>query len=356
MGPEQGGGDSWRHEVMAVSSVLAAVVAFGAMILFHELGHFLAARRAGVGVRAFGIGFGPAILKWRRGETDYSLNLVPLGGYVNMEGEDAHSQESERSFGSKGVAARMGIIAAGPAMNLVLAVLILAIAAGTGGVPLGVSTRVGTMEAGWPAAAAGILPGDEIAAIDGIPMESGDQVISTIHRSPGRSLVLTVRRGSDELSFTVTPRLDEARGVGRIGFSPEPVWKRLNPAAAVAWGGQRAAQLVVLLLGAMGSLVREGKFFDSLGGPVAAGSILAQAARSGAQNFLHMAAFLSIIIGVFNLLPIPALDGGRLAFLALEGIRRRRIDPRSEGLIHTVGFMLLLLLLATLTVRDVRRL
>lgn len=336
-------------------NVLAAIAAFGAMIFFHELGHFLIARRAGVRVHAFALGFGPRLFGWQRGGTTYALNLLPLGGFVRMEGED-DARTGADSFRSKSVGARAGIVAAGPVMNLLLAVVILTIAAATGGVPTGASTRVGTVEPGWPAQAAGFRPGDVIVSIDGVAMTGGDQVIDTIHKSAGRSLTLIVRRGTEEISFTVTPRLDEARGVGRIGFSPEPTWSRLHPAQALGWGFERTGQFILMLGEAVGRLIREGKFFDSLGGPVAAGNILVQAAATGAQTFLHMAAFLSVIIGVFNLLPIPALDGGRLAFLAVEAVRRRPLDPRREGLVHMVGFALLLLLLVGLTLRDVRRL
>jgi regulator of sigma E protease len=336
-------------------NILAAIIAFGAMIFFHELGHFLAARRAGVLIHAFAIGFGPKLLSWQRGATTYSLNLLPFGGYVRMEGEDNDAAGGEGSFRTKSVGWRMAIIAAGPIMNMMLAVLILALAAGTGGIPTAASTRVGTVEAGWPAAEVGLRPGDVIESIDGATMTSGDQVIDTIHRSTGRELALVVRRGTEQLTFKVTPRLDAQRQVGRIGFSPEPQWTRLNPVAALLWGFQRTGQFVVMLVGAVGMLVREGRFFESLGGPLAAGNMLAQAAATSAQTFLHMAAFLSVIIGVFNLFPFPALDGGRLAFLAVEAIRRRPLDPRREGLVHMVGFALLLLLLFGLTVRDIRR-
>lgn len=337
-------------------NVLAAIAAFGAMIFVHELGHFLVARRAGVRVHVFALGFGPQLVAWERGGTKYAINLLPFGGFVRMEGEDHEGAGGADSFRAKSVGARMAIIAAGPAMNLLAAVLVLAIAAGTGGIPAGPSTRIGTVERGWPAEAAGLRPGDEIVAVDGTPVPSGERVIETIHRSAGRPLVLRVRRGGEEMAVTVTPRLDPVRGVGRIGFSPEPRWARLGPARALAWGVDRTGELIVMLGGAVRSLARDGKLLDNLGGPVAAGSILAQAAASGAQTFFHMAAFLSVIIGLFNLLPIPALDGGRLAFLLVEAVRRRPLDPRREGLVHMIGFALLLLLLVGLTVRDVRRL
>jgi regulator of sigma E protease len=330
-------------------------VAFGAMIFFHELGHFLAARRAGVRVHAFAVGFGPKVIAWQRGATTYSVNVLPFGGYVRMEGEDSDQSASEGSLRAKSVGARAGIIAAGPIMNLVLAIVILAIAAATGGVPTSASNRVGTLEAGWPAAEAGLRAGDRIVAIDGVTMTSGDQVIETIHKSADKPLNLTVQRGTEQRVVAVTPRLDPQRNIGRIGFSPEPLWSRLGPVPAVLWGVERTGQFIVMLFGAIGGLIRQGKFFDSLGGPLAAGNMLVQAAATGAQAFLHMAAFLSVMIGVFNLLPIPALDGGRLAFIAVEAVRRRPLDPRREGWVHMVGFALLLLLLFGLTVRDIRR-
>jgi regulator of sigma E protease len=347
--------------VTVVPNVLAAIIAFGAMIFVHELGHFLMARRAGVRVHALALGFGPKVLSWRRGETTYSVNLLPLGGYVRMEGEDGVSETPEgesraASFQSKSVGARMGIIAAGPVMNMVFAVLILAVAAATGGVPSGVTTTVGTLEAGWPAEAAGLRARDVIVAIDGVAMTSGEQIIDTIHQSAGRELRMDVRRGGETMTLRVTPRLDPQRNVGRIGFSPEPEWTRLNPLSAAAWGVQRTGEFIVLLGGAIHMLIRQGQLLENLGGPVAVGSMLAQAAATGFQAFLHLSAFLSVMIGIFNLLPIPALDGGRLAFLTVEAIRRRPIDPRREGWVHMVGFVLLLLLILSLTVRDIQRL
>ncbi len=338
-----------------MSNVVLVVLAFGSMIFFHELGHFLVAKRAGVRIHAFALGFGPQVFGWTRGETTYSLNLLPVGGYVRMEGEDAEGEGGPGSFRSKSVGARIAIIAAGPMMNLVLAVVILAIAASTGGVATGTSTRIAIIEKGWPAADAGLRPGDAIIAIDGTSVNSGDQVVDTIHRSTGRELTLTIHRGTEDLTVKVTPRLDPQRGIGRIGFTPEAVWTRLSPPRALIWAVQSTGQYIVGLPSAIASLVHEGAFFRNLGGPVAAGGLLAQAAKSGVQAFLNVAASLSIIIGIFNLLPIPALDGGRLAFLVGEAIRRRPLlDARREGMVHLVGFALLMILMFWLTARDIR--
>ncbi len=338
-----------------MSNVLLVIVAFGAMIFFHELGHFLVAKRAGVRIHAFALGFGPQVLGWKRGETTYALNALPVGGYVRMEGEDNEGEGGPGSFRSKSVGARIAIIAAGPVMNLLLAVAILTIAASTGGVPTGAGTRVASIERGWPAVDAGLQIGDVIVAIDGTTVDSGDQVIDIIHRGAGRQLILTVRRGTEDLIIKVTPRLDPQRGFGRIGFTPETVWTRLSPPEALIWGIERTGQFIAGLPTAITSLVREGTFFKNLGGPVAAGGMLAQAAATGVQAFLHVAASLSIIIGIFNLLPVPALDGGRLAFLIGEAVRRRPLlDARREGLVHLVGFALLMILMFWLTARDIK--
>jgi len=337
--------------------LLLAVLAFGAMIFFHELGHFLVAKRVGVTVHAFALGFGPRLWGFRRGGTEYAVNLLPFGGYVRMAGEDLDEPGDPRgSFRHRSVWQRAAIVAAGPGMNLVLAVLILALLGATYGVQVGVTNRVGTLLPGWPAEQVGLRPGDAIVAIDGEPMERGEEVVRTIHRSPGKPLVLTVERGGRRFTVRVTPRLAPNQQIGLIGFSPEPVRRRYTPPVALAWAVHRTGEIVVTLVGAIVGLIRVGQLFENLGGPVAAGAALVEAARTGFEHFLYMSAFLSVVIGIFNLFPFPALDGGRLVFLAVEALRRRPVDPRREGYIHLVGFALLLLLLVTLTMRDIRRL
>jgi len=348
--------------------LLATVVAFGAMILVHELGHFLVAKRAGVVIHTFALGFGPRLYAAQRGQTTYAINLIPFGGYVRMAGEDfAEEEPGEGSFRAKPVGVRMAIVAAGPLMNLALAAVLLAVIAATFGVPVGVTNRIGMLvpvcgqpdgaspPVPCPAALVGLAPGDAIVAIDGRPTPSGQEVVETIHRSPGRQLVLTVERQGRRFEVTVTPRLDPARRVGLIGFAPEIIRRRYAPPAALAWGVQRTGEFVAGFVDAIRNLVREGTLLRHLGGPVAAGRVLVEAGRSGGENFLYVAASLSIIIGLFNLIPIPALDGGRFAFLLVEAVRRRPVDPRREGYVHLVGFVLLFLLLIFLTVQDIQR-
>src|SRR5207247_1783866 len=273
-------------------NLIWAIIAFGIMIFGHELGHFLVAKRVGITVQAFALGFGPKLVGVTRGETLYAINLVPFGGYVKLAGEDLQEGGGPNTFRAKSVWQRMAVLAAGPMMNLLLALTLLAGLALVLGVPSGVTNRIGQVltdcfDAGHrvpcPAKQAGLQDGDGIVAIKGRP------------------------------------------GAGA-------------------------------LLAALGALlVRPREGLGSVMGPIGAVQFLGETARGGGEIFLYTAAAMSVLIGVFNLLPIPALDGGRLFFLAVEAVWRRPIDPRREGYIHMVGFVLLILLLLTLSVRDVSK-
>lgn len=340
-----------------MTNILAAIIAFGVMIMVHELGHFLVAKRVGITVHAFAIGFGPRLLGFRRGQTLYSINAIPFGGYVRMAGEDLDDSADSGSFRTKSVWQRMAVVAAGPAMNLLLAVLLLMGTALALGVPVGVSNRVGQLMPGWPAEAAGLRPGDAIVAINGEPMESGQDVIDTIHRSPNTDLRLTVERDGRRFEIAVRSRLDPRQNIGLIGFRPEAVRERMGPARALGWASDTVVETVRIIFTTLIGLIREGgEMLDQLAGPVGAVRFLGEAGAAGAEIFIYTASALSIMIGVFNLLPLPALDGGRLIFLFVEAVRRRPVDPRREGYIHLVGFALLILLLVTLTVRDIGKL
>lgn len=337
-------------------NIIAAVIAFGVMIFCHELGHFLVAKRVGITVHAFALGFGPRLVGFRRGETQYAINLLPFGGYVRMAGEDLDDAGGTGSFRTKTVWQRMAVVAAGPGMNLALAVVLLTASALTVGVPVGVSNRILHLLPGWPAQQAGLRPGDAIVAINGVPMTDGRTVVDTIHQHPNTRLVLTVERGGGRFDVAVTSRLDSRQKIGLIGFSPELIRERMGPARAALWGVQYAAEYVGVIVTALTRLFRDGRVLDQLGGPVAAVGFLGEAAQAGAEAFVYTAALFSIMIAIFNLLPFPALDGGRLMFLVVEAFRRRPVDPKREGYIHLVGFALLLLLLVTLTMRDLGRL
>jgi len=334
-----------------------AILALELMILVHELGHLIVAKRAGITVHTFAIGFGPRLAAITRGETTYSLNLLPLGGYVNMAGEDNEAASPdvppERRFRSKSVGARLAVVCAGPVMNFLLAIVLLAAVAVVFGVPERVSTRIGTLLPGYPAAEAGLRPGDVIVAIDGRPMPDGQRVIQTIHSSGGRPLGIVIQRGSQQFLVHVSTRFDPRQRVWLTGFSPIVIRARLDPARAIGWGAVTTGRDILTYLVALGNLLRSGRLAGELGGPVIAVRALGQAAHAGGETFLYMTALFSIIIGLFNLFPLPALDGGRAVFLMVEGLRRRPVDPRREGYIHLVGLALWICLILALTVRDI---
>lgn len=349
-------------------NVLLAVVAFGAMIFVHELGHFLMAKRVGVTVHTFALGFGPAIVSLTRGGTRYALNALPLGGYVRLAGEDWDNTANDPgSFRAKTIGQRFAIVIAGPVMNMLLMVVLMAATAMALGIPAGTANRISRLippDKGLvqtPAQAAGLRPGDTIAAIDGVRMTNGDAVVKTIHSTPCtptecQPRVLTIERDGKQFDVRVTPRFDARLGVGLIGFAVEPVYQRVGPVQAAAWGitatGSYIQRLVAAVTGLAGT-PRE--LFNQLAGPVGAGKILGDAAQIGIWAYIDTAAVLSVTIGIFNLLPIPALDGGRIVFLVIEAIRRRPINPRIEAYVNTAGFALLVLLLVTLTWRDIIR-
>lgn len=340
-----------------MSYIIAAVIAFSVMIMVHEFGHFLVAKRVGITVHAFAIGFGPRVAGFRAGDTQYAINLLPFGGYVRMAGEDLDDTAGVGSFRTKSVWQRMAVVSAGPAMNLLLALLLLMGTALVVGVPVGVSNRIGQLMPGWPAEEVGLRPGDVIAAINGEAMDSGQEVIDTIHRQPNTDLRLTVERDGQRFDVTVRSRLDARQNIGLIGFRPEAIRERMGPGRALVWALGTLADTVEVIFATLVGLFREGgKVLDQLAGPVGAVRFLGEAGAAGAEIFIYTASALSIMIGVFNLLPFPALDGGRLLFLLVEAVRRRPVDPRREGYIHLVGFALLILLLLTLTVRDIGKL
>jgi len=338
-----------------IEDILWLLVLIGVMINIHELGHFWAARFFDVKVEAFSFGFGTRLFGFRRGETDYRFSLLPIGGYVNMAGEDADSPgvPPERTFRGKSVGWRLAIVLAGPTMNFVLAIILLAAIAVSYGVPLRVSTQVGEVEPGYPAAQAGLQAGDTIISVDGRLMRDGQQMVDLIHRSGDRTLAILVQRGSRRFILHVPTRFDPKQKVWITGFKPTVVRGRLDPFRAVGWGAATTYRDAVAYLAALGNLIQSGRLLGELGGPVTAVNVLGQAAHAGGETFLYFTAFFSIIIGLFNLFPLPALDGGRAAFLIIEGLRRRPVDPRREGYIHLVGLALLLCLILALTVRDV---
>lgn len=344
---------------------IAAIVAFGLMIFVHELGHFLVAKRVGVTVEAFALGFGPRLFGVRRGDTLYAINWIPFGGYVKLAGEDLDASTGPNTFRAKSLPQRMAVVVAGPSMNLLTALILLAAVAMVLGVPMGVTNRIGQLmtqcpddgkTVPCPSIQAQLHPGDAIVAINGVAMERGEEVIDTIHRSPHTRLRLTVERAGRRFDVEVTSVREKRQNIGLIGYRPETVREHMGLVGSLGWSAQTVWQTAAAQLNALGTLiVRPRNLWDQLASPVGAVRFLGESARAGGELFLYTASAMSVIVGVFNLFPIPPLDGSRLLFQIIEAVRRRPVNPRREGYINLVGFALLILLLLTLTVRDFAR-
>lgn len=328
--------------------MIASIVVFGLLIFFHELGHFIAARACGIEVLELAIGFGPKIFGWRREETDYSLRLLPLGGFCRMLGENPEDAVKEGSLNRKPPWQRAVTMAAGAAMNLLLAIILFFIIfyffIGTQQLD---GTTIGTVLPETPAAEAGLREGDAITAVDGEPVEHWADLVRAIEGRPGAEINLAVNRGGEIRKFALTTAVDPD-GSGKIGIAP--LLQRYRFGGALRTSFERFGMIIASFF-----QVITGKVPLDVTGPVGIVITIGEVAQTGVVNLLWLTGLISISLGLINLLPVPALDGGRLLFLLIEALRGRPLDPEKEGLIHFIGFALLILLILVVTYNDLIR-
>lgn len=337
-----------------MQTFVASVVVFGLLIFFHELGHFLVAKRVGIMVHEFSLGFGPKVFGIDRGDTRYNLRLLPLGGFVRMAGMDPNEEEDklipvEKTFNHKTAMQRAAVIIAGPLMNFALAAVLFAFILMLQGVPDPASTRIGEVLENSPAQRAGLQAGDVITAINNNPVENWEQLVAETNKNPGQPLQIKILRDTQELNLKVATVKDET-GQHKMGI--RPTMKKEDPLSALAKGTTFTVQISGLILSFLGQMFTQQAPMD-LGGPVRVVSEIGKAAEFGIFNVMQLAAFLSINLGLFNMLPIPALDGSRVLFLLWEKVTGRPVEPSKESFIHLVGFGLLLLLMVVITYNDI---
>lgn len=336
-------------------TLLVTLLALGAIVALHEFGHLLVARACRMRVDRYSIGFGPILLSFRAGETEYALSLLPFGGYVKIAGMNPHDGTSAgdpRSYQNRPAWQRFVVLMAGPATNYLLAFVVLA-ALYFFGMPRAVAVpTVGDVQPGTPAALAGLKSDDVFESIAGKPIQTFLDVRTAVMGSGGKPIAVQVKRGAQDLTFEVTPR---AQGAGYIiGVAPKTELIR-EPLGTSLWHGLRDTALFnVTILTGIADAIR-GRGGLELGGTVAAVAMTMQAAELGATAFLFQVAGLSVVVALINLLPVPALDGGRIFFVLIEMVRRRPVDQRFETAVHALGFLVLIGLMVFLTIGDVRK-
>lgn len=341
--------------------VLGVVFAFGVVIFVHEFGHFIVAKKSGVRVDRFSFGLGPEMFGFQWGETRYCVAWIPLGGEVRMAGEmepggDPSAVRDSREFYAKPWYRRIPIVVAGPAMNYVLAYLVFAFVFLLWGNPKASSDPVvGDLVDGYPAQAAGLLPGDRMVAVQGQPVASWVNVAEIIHQNPETPLPISVLRGEGEsLEFVVTPVLDAASGKGLIGISPAMGYAPMPLGEALLAGGHQTVFWTRHTLSYLGDKIVNRQKPD-LSGPLGIANIISKSTKSGIQDYLFLIALISLGIGLFNLFPIPMLDGGHLMFFLWEGISRKPVSRRVVQSANVVGLSLLLGILVFATFSDIQR-
>jgi regulator of sigma E protease len=340
---------------------LAIVPILSLLMLVHELGHFLTARRAGIVVQEFGFGLPPRIFGIKRGGVIYSLNWIPFGAFVKMLGEEDPSAPG--SFASKSKLTRIIVLAAGSGMNYLTAGIVFAIAFMTGW-PSPTEVGIAQVAPGSPADVAGLRVGDVVVEMNGQPVTTTDDFRQITTRNTGRPIALEVRRGDQTIDMTVTPRENPPAGQGAVGVAIQgagikPV--QHNPIESLYLGFWRATQVIGFTLAAPVLAIQGAMSPDMLrpiglpGMAQVAGQAVGAASETGfIFPILTVTATFSAGLAIANLLPLPALDGGRLFFVIIEAIRGRRVNPERESLFHFVGIVVLITLMIVISLNDLQ--
>jgi len=347
-------------------TAIAAIVVLGVLILVHEAGHFFMAKKMGVGVEKFSIGFGKPIYKKKAGETEYIVAWIPLGGYVKMvgdeeDGEEVSQEKTHLAYNHKPVWRRLLIVSAGPLANLIFAAFLFAVV-----YMVGVQTPTPTIHQvleDSPASSVGLVAGDTIEEIDGVEIADWSRLAELISESPGKEIELTVRRaGGAKAHIRVTPDSKSAKTIfgeeiriGRIGISPEMSMRRYNPFRAVYMGFMKTGEIIYLTGMVIVKIFQNIVPADTIGGPLMILKIAGDQAQAGLIPLIMFMAVLSVNLGVLNFLPIPILDGGHIFFLAIEAVKGSPVSIKMREVAQQVGMFLLILLMVFAFYNDISR-
>jgi regulator of sigma E protease len=341
-----------------VVSLLSFLLVIGISVIIHELGHFLFSIRFGVKVYEFAFGMGPALLQKRRGETVYSLRAFPIGGFVRLAGmeeeQEGESAPPERTYPFKTPSQRFAILAGGPLFNILLAIVLTTALLTFNGILDLQSATVGSTMSGYPAERIGLMTGDRIVSINGKTVTTWDSMSSTLRQAaPAGPIELVVDRNGEKKTFSVLVEKDSRYGVPLLGIRPRNLRYSLPEALFRSVG--TAWEMTVSILKGLWTWAF-GRQDVEFAGPVGIASMAGDAARQGWWSFISFLAVINLNLGILNLFPFPALDGGRLSFLVGEMLTGRRLPAKWENLIHLAGFALLIALILFVTWKDILRL
>ncbi len=372
---------------MVILKILAALVLLGVLIMIHEFGHFLAARAMGVRVNEFAIGMGPKVFKWRKGETLYSVRALPLGGFCAMEGEDEEAPtpsaiggnsdrdtepaDETRSFAHKKVWQRLVIVVAGAVMNLLLGFLLLLVYNGflqepydDKGTVLFPTTTIAQLDEDISAYQTGLRAGDTILSINGRRVRMDSDMAMEMQNDDDGVLQMVVRRGEQKVTLDGVKfelKYDEETGRNFLVYDFVVLGKVRTFGNTITQSAKQEVSVATIVWRSLIDMLRGRYGLNDLSGPVGTVDIIADAVGgantlAGWRTLIMLMVMITVNLGVFNLLPLPALDGGRLIFLLWEGVTRRRVPQKFEGLVHFVGLLLLILLMLVVSYSDVTKL
>lgn len=340
-----------------MTTILATIFVFGLLVFVHELGHFVTAKATGMRVDEFAIGFGPEIYQVRDGETLYSLRLIPLGGYNKIAGMDPDEPNLDaRAFIYQSVPVRLLVIAAGSVMNFLLPILLFFIVIFSSGIDKPDNAPIlGMVMADRPAAVAGLAPGDKILAIDGAETPDWMSIVTALRPRANQPTLILAERENKQFTVEVTPTFDSRSERGVIGIVPTLVKEHPGFFESVKLSVQQVVYVTGAMINQLGQMFT-GKVDPEVSGPIGVAQMAGQVAKQGIIPLVQFAAFLSLNLGLINLLPIPALDGGHIVTLLIEGVRGKPLNGRQLQWIQMVGIALLLMLLAFATASDLGKL
>ena len=336
-------------------TILAAIFVFGVLVTVHELGHFITAKMTGMKVEEFAIGFGPNIYQQKDGDTLYSLRAIPLGGYNKIAGMDPEDPWEPAGFKAKSIPSRMLVILAGSLMNFVLPVILFSGIFMIDGVEKPVDKPIlGIVVEDKAAYNAGLEVGDKILTINGAPMHTWNDVVTTLRANGTNEVTLTAERNGTVQTYKMLPEYNEELGRPLIGISPKFIKERLGVVDSIKLGFTSTKSVIVMMVEGLQRIIT-GKASAEVSGPIGVAQMAGQVAAEGLLPLLNFVAFLSINLGVINLLPLPALDGGHFILLLYEGLRGKPLGAKAMHHIQTIGIAIILAITIFSTFKDITR-